>query len=338
MMHILITGGAGFLGSHLCERLISQGHDVRCVDNFITGRPENIAHLLGHERFSFVKYNVCDYLHVDGPLDAILHFASPASPQDYLELPIATLKVGALGTHKALGLAKAKGARFLLASTSEVYGDPLVNPQPESYWGNVNPLSPRGVYDEAKRFAEAMTMAYHRYHGLDTRIVRIFNTFGPRMRPKDGRVVSNFIVQALQGKALTVFGNGLQTRSFCYVDDLIRGIIGLLMIDSDKTVAQRTDRSGFLSSPAEPVSETIHDPVNIGNPRELTVMDIAQLVLKLTGSSSPIQNNPLPVDDPKVRRPDIRRAKTLLGWEPTVSLEDGLEKTIDYFRNVARAE
>ena len=336
-MRILITGGAGFLGSHLCERLISQGHDVRCVDNFITGRPENIAHLLGHEHFSFVKYNVCDYLHVDGLLDAVMHFASPASPQDYLEFPIATLKVGALGTHKALGLAKAKGARFLLASTSEVYGDPLVNPQPESYWGNVNPLSPRGVYDEAKRFAEAMTMAYHRYHGLDTRIVRIFNTFGPRMRPKDGRVVSNFIVQALQGKPLTVFGDGLQTRSFCYVDDLVRGIIGLLMIDSDKTVAQRTDRSGFLSLPAEPLSETIHDPVNIGNPRELTVMDIAQLVLKLTGSASQIHHNPLPVDDPKVRRPDIRRAKTLLSWEPTVTLEEGLEKTIEYFRNILPA-
>ncbi len=331
-MRILITGGAGFLGSHLCEQLVRQGHDIHCLDNFITGRPENIAHLLGNERFGFLKYNVCDYLHVDGPLDAVMHFASPASPQDYLEFPIATLKVGALGTHKALGLAKAKGARFLLASTSEVYGDPLVNPQPESYWGNVNPLSPRGVYDEAKRFAEAMTMAYHRYHGLDTRIVRIFNTFGPRMRPNDGRVVSNFIVQALQGKPLTVFGDGLQTRSFCYVDDLVRGIMALLMIDSDKTLAQRTDRSGFLSTHVESNSETIHDPVNIGNPRELTVMDIAQLVLKLTNSTSQIQNNPLPVDDPKVRRPDIRRAKTLLGWEPTVSLEEGLEQTIAYFR------
>ena len=333
-MRILITGGAGFLGSHLCEQLVKQGHEVHCLDNFITGRPENIAHLLGNERFSFLKYNVCDYLHVDGRLDAVMHFASPASPQDYLELPIATLKVGALGTHKALGLAKAKGARFLLASTSEVYGDPLVNPQPESYWGNVNPLSPRGVYDEAKRFAEAMTMAYHRYHGLDTRIVRIFNTFGPRMRPHDGRVVSNFIVQALQGKPLSVFGDGLQTRSFCYVDDLVRGIIALLMIGSDKTVAQRTDRTGFLSAQAEPISETIHDPVNIGNPRELTVMDIAQLVLKLTGSAAQIQHNPLPVDDPKVRRPDIRRAKTLLGWEPAVTLEEGLEKTIQYFRTI----
>jgi dTDP-glucose 4,6-dehydratase len=331
-MRIFITGGAGFLGNHLCEHLIRHGHDVICLDNFITGRPENIAHLLGHERFSFLKYNVCDYLHVDGPLDAVMHFASPASPQDYLEFPIATLKVGALGTHKALGLAKAKGARFLLASTSEVYGDPLINPQPESYWGNVNPISPRGVYDEAKRFAEAMTMAYHRYHGLDTRIVRIFNTFGPRMRPNDGRVVSNFIVQALQGKPLTVFGDGLQTRSFCYVDDLVRGIIGLLMIDSDKTVAQRTDRSGFLSAHTE--SNTIHEPVNIGNPRELTVMDIAQLVLKLTGSISLIESNPLPIDDPKVRRPDVRRAKTLLNWEPTVTLEEGLDKTIEYFRNI----
>jgi dTDP-glucose 4,6-dehydratase len=335
-MRILITGGAGFLGNHLCEHLVRHGHDVICLDNFITGRPENIAHLLGHERFSFLKYNVCDYLHVDGPLDAVMHFASPASPQDYLEFPIATLKVGALGTHKALGLAKAKGARFLLASTSEVYGDPLINPQPESYWGNVNPISPRGVYDEAKRFAEAMTMAYHRYHGLDTRIVRIFNTFGPRMRPNDGRVVSNFIVQALQGKPLTVFGDGLQTRSFCYVDDLVRGIIGLLMIDSDKTVAQRTDRRGFLSAHAE--SNTIHDPVNIGNPRELTVMDIAQLVLKLTDSTSHIESNPLPVDDPKVRRPDVRRAKTLLDWEPAVTLEEGLEKTTAYFRNILRTE
>ncbi len=337
-MRILITGGAGFLGSHLCERLVTHGHHVHCLDNFITGRPENIAHLLGNERFSFLKYNVCDYLHVDGPLDAVMHFASPASPQDYLELPIATLKVGALGTHKALGLAKAKGARFLLASTSEVYGDPLVNPQPESYWGNVNPISPRGVYDEAKRFAEAMTMAYHRYHGLDTRIVRIFNTFGPRMRPNDGRVVSTFIVQALQGKPLSVFGDGLQTRSFCYVDDLVRGIIELLMIDSDRTVAQRTDRSGFLSTQSEHNSDTIHDPVNIGNPRELTVMDIAQLVLKLTGSPSQIQHNPLPVDDPKVRRPDIRRAELLLGWEPAVTLEEGLEKTIAYFRNILRTE
>ncbi|MES4786409.1 MAG: NAD-dependent dehydratase [Nitrospiraceae bacterium] len=333
-MRILITGGAGFLGSHLCELFITQGHEVRCLDNFITGRPENIAHLMGHERFSFVKYNVCDYLHVDGPLDAVLHFASPASPQDYLEFPIATLKVGALGTHKALGLAKAKGARFLLASTSEVYGDPLVNPQPESYWGNVNPISPRGVYDEAKRFAEAMTMAYHRYHGLDTRIVRIFNTFGPRMRPNDGRVVSNFIVQALQGKPLTVFGDGSQTRSFCYVDDLVRGIAALVMAESNTSVTERTDRKGFLSPRTEAVREDVHDPVNLGNPRELTVLEIARLVLKLTGSSNPIEHTPLPVDDPKVRRPDIRRAKMLLGWEPKIGLEDGLKKTIEYFRQV----
>lgn len=331
-MRVLITGGAGFLGSHLCDALIALGHQVVCMDNFITGRPENIAHLMGHERFSFIKYNVCDYLHVDGPLDAVMHFASPASPQDYLELPIATLKVGALGTHKALGLAKAKGARFLLASTSEVYGDPLVNPQPESYWGNVNPISPRGVYDEAKRFAEAITMAYHRYHGLDTRVVRIFNTFGPRMRPNDGRVVSNFIVQALQGKPLTVFGDGSQTRSFCYVDDLVRGITALLLVESDKSVAERTNRAGFLSRETPPVAESIHDPVNLGNPRELMVLEIARMVLKLTRAGSQIQHQPLPVDDPKVRRPDIRRAKLLLGWEPRIELEDGLKNTIEYFR------
>ncbi len=333
-MRVLVTGGAGFLGSHLCDALVTVGHHVVCVDNLITGRPENISHLMGHERFTFVKYNVCDFLHVDGPLDAVLHFASPASPQDYLEFPIATLKVGALGTHKALGLAKAKGARFLLASTSEVYGDPLVNPQPESYWGNVNPISPRGVYDEAKRFGEAMTMAYYRYHGLDTRIVRIFNTFGPLMRPNDGRVVSNFIVQAIQGKPLTVFGGGTQTRSFCYVDDMVRGIAALLTAESGKSVAERTNRAGFLSQRSEPQPESIHDPVNLGNPHELTVLEIARLVLKLTGSSSPIQHHPLPVDDPQVRRPDIRRAKALLGWEPKVELEDGLRKTIDYFRKV----
>jgi len=333
-MRILITGGAGFLGSHLCDLLIGKGHQIVCMDNLITSRMENISHLMGHERFSFVKYNVCDYLHVDGPLDAVMHFASPASPQDYLDLPIATLKVGALGTHKALGLAKAKGARFLLASTSEVYGDPLVNPQPESYWGNVNPMSPRGVYDEAKRFAEAMTMAYHRYHGLDTRIVRIFNTYGPRMRPKDGRVVSNFIVQALQGKPLTVFGDGSQTRSFCYVDDLVRGITALLLVKSDKTVAERTDRAGFLVRRVEAGSESVHDPVNIGNPHELTVGEIAKLVLKLTGSNSSIEHQTLPADDPRVRRPDIRRAKLLLSWEPTVELEDGLRKTIEYFRQL----
>ena len=331
-MRILITGGAGFLGSHLSDLLTSTGHEVIAMDNLITGRVENIAHLIGHPRFSFIKYNVCDYIHIDGTLDAILHFASPASPQDYLEMPIATLKVGALGTHKVLGLAKAKGARLLLASTSEVYGDPLVNPQPESYWGNVNPISPRGVYDEAKRFAEAITMAYHRYHGLDTRIVRIFNTYGPRMRPNDGRVVSNFVVQALQGKPLTVFGDGNQTRSFCYADDLVRGITALLLVESDKTVDQRTDRSTFFTKPTKPIPETIHDPVNIGNPREMTVRGIAELVLELTGSKSKVEHRPLPADDPKVRRPDIRRAKMLLGWEPQIELEDGLRKTIEYFR------
>jgi len=333
-MRILITGGAGFLGSHLSDLLISKGHDVVAMDNLITGRVENVSHLIGNPKFSFIKYNVCDYIHVDGPLDAILHFASPASPQDYLEMPIATMKVGALGTHKVLGLAKAKHARFLLASTSEVYGDPLVNPQPESYWGNVNPISPRGVYDEAKRFAEAMTMAYHRYHGVDTRIVRIFNTYGPRMRPNDGRVVSNFVVQALQGKPLTVFGEGNQTRSFCYVDDLVRGIVSLLLVESDKSVEERTNRAKFLTKSTQEQPETMHDPVNIGNPRELTVMQIAELVLKLTGSSSKVEHKPLPADDPKVRRPDIRRAKMLLGWEPQVELEDGLRKTIEYFRQV----
>lgn len=334
-MRILITGGAGFLGSHICELLINQGNEVISLDNLITGRTENIAHLMGRQGFSFVKYNVCDYLHVDGALDAVMHFASPASPQDYLDMPIATLKVGALGTHKALGLAKAKNARFLLASTSEVYGDPLVNPQPESYWGNVNPMSPRGVYDEAKRFAEAMTMAYHRYHGVDTRIVRIFNTYGPRMRPNDGRVVSNFIVQALRGKPLTVFGDGSQTRSFCYVDDLVRGIVALLMVKSDKSVAERTDRAKFLTRQAETALNSIHDPVNIGNPRELTVREIAELIIKLTDSESRIEQHPLPADDPKVRRPDISRAKALLSWEPEIVLEDGIRKTIEYFRQVA---
>jgi len=333
-MRILITGGAGFLGSHLSDSLVQAGHSVICMDNLLTGRMENIDHLLGHERFMFLKYNVCDYLHVEGSLDALLHFASPASPQDYLEFPIATLKVGALGTHKALGLARAKGARFLLASTSEVYGDPLVNPQPEAYWGNVNPISPRGVYDEAKRFAEAMTMAYHRYHGLDTRVVRIFNTFGPRMRANDGRVVSNFIVQALQGKPLSVFGEGQQTRSFCYVDDLVRGIVGLLSADSDKTIEQRIDRKFLLTQAGPSDGPSIHDPVNIGNPRELTVLEIARLVIKLTGSSSEISFHPLPTDDPKVRRPDISRARALLKWEPQVSLEDALNRTIAYFRKV----
>src|SRR5881409_1670380 len=310
-MRVLVTGGAGFLGSHLCDALLALGHHVVCIDNFITGRPENVSHLMGQERFSFVKYNVCDYLHVAGPLDAVMHFASPASPQDYLELPIATLKVGALGTHKALGLAKAKGSRFLLASTSEVYGDPLVNPQPESYWGNVNPISPRGVYDEAKRFAEAMTMAYHRYHGLDTRIARIFNTYGPRMRPNDGRVVSNFIVQAIQGEPLTVYGDGSQTRSFCFVDDLIEGIVRLF------------ERGG-------------PEPTNIGNPNEFTVRQLAEVVLRLTGSRSPVVERPLPTDDPKVRQPDITHAREVLGWEPQVPLEAGLRRTIEYFHGIVR--
>lgn len=333
-MRILITGGSGFLGSHLCESLLEKGHEVICLDNLITGRAENVVHLMGNSRFTFLKYNVCDYLHVDGQLDAVMHFASPASPMDYLDMPIATLKVGALGTHKALGLAKAKNARFLLASTSEVYGDPLVNPQPESYWGNVNPIGARGVYDEAKRFAEAMTMAYHRYHGVDTRVVRIFNTYGPRMRPKDGRVVSTFIVQALRGEPLTIFGDGSQTRSFCYVDDLVRGIIGLLMVNSDKSVAERLDRSKFLTSQAESVMRSIHDPVNIGNPRELTVQGIAEIIINLTGSASRIERRPLPADDPKVRRPDIARAQALLDWNPQVVLEDGIKKTIAYFRQV----
>ena len=331
-MRILITGGAGFLGSHLAESLVGQGHQVISMDNLSTGKVENVAHLMGNELFSFVKYNVCDYIHVEGHLDAVMHFASPASPQDYLDMPIATMKVGGLGTHKALGLAKAKGARFLIASTSEVYGDPLVNPQPESYWGNVNPISPRGVYDEAKRFAEAMTMAYQRYHGLDTRIVRIFNTFGPRMRPNDGRVVSNFIVQAIQGKPLTVYGDGNQTRSFCYVDDLVRGIIALLLVDSDKTVEQRTDRKSFFTKQESNQVSSVHDPVNIGNPRELTVLQIAKEILKLTRSSSQITHHPLPADDPKVRRPDITRAKMFLKWEPQVELEDALMKTIQYFK------
>jgi dTDP-glucose 4,6-dehydratase len=310
-MRIVITGGAGFLGSHLCDYLLQLGHDVVCLDNLLTGSIENIGHLLGNEHFRFLKHDVTEHIFLGESVDAVMHFASPASPRDYLELPIQTLKVGALGTHKTLGLAKAKHARFLLASTSETYGDPLVNPQPETYWGNVNPIGLRGVYDEAKRFAEAMTMAYHRFHGVDTRIARIFNTYGPRMRPHDGRVVSNFIVQALEGKPLTVYGKGDQTRSFCFVEDEIRGLVDLLMVPND---------------------EDIHLPVNVGNPQELTVLQIAQMVLKLTSSSSPIIFESLPEDDPKVRRPDITRAQALLDWRPAISLEEGLKRTIEYFQ------
>ena len=308
-MRVLVTGAAGFLGSHLCDRLLAEGHRIVGMDNFLTGNPANIAHLRKHPSFQFVLHDVANFVEVQGPLDGVLHFASPASPVDYLDYPIQTLKVGSLGTHKALGLSRAKGARFLLASTSEVYGDPLVHPQPESYWGNVNPVGPRGVYDEAKRFAEAMTMAYHRYHKLDTRIVRIFNTYGPRMRPKDGRVVSNFIVQALKGDPLTVYGDGSQTRAFCYVDDLIDGIVRLF------------ERGGA-------------DPTNIGNPHEFTVRQLAELVLKLTGSRSTLVEQPLPTDDPKVRQPDIRHARETLEWEPRVGLEDGLRRTIEYFRGI----
>lgn len=303
----VVTGGAGFLGSHLVDRLIQEGHEVICLDNLITGDPGNVAHLFGHERFKFVKLDVTEYLYIEGPVDYVLHFASPASPADYLKYPIQTLKVGALGTHKALGLAKAKQATFLLASTSEVYGDPLVNPQKEDYWGNVNPIGPRGVYDEAKRFAEAMTMAYHRYHGLGTRIARIFNVFGPRMRVKDGRAVSNFIVEALKGEPITVYGDGSQTRSFCYVSDMVEGIYRLLLSDE-------------------------HEPVNLGNPHEVSILELACLVKELTGSRSPLEFRPLPVDDPKVRRPDISRAMEKLDWKPQVDLKTGLVETIGYFR------
>jgi dTDP-glucose 4,6-dehydratase len=308
----IVTGGAGFLGSHLCERLLGEGHRVVAVDNLITGNRTNIARLEGRADFRFILHDITKPLEIDEPIDNVLHFASPASPIDYLELPIQTLKVGSLGTHNSLGLAKAKRASFLLASTSEVYGDPLTHPQPESYWGNVNPVGPRGVYDEAKRFAEAMTMAYHRYHGLDTRIVRIFNTYGPRMRPNDGRVVPAFIQQALRGEPLTVFGDGGQTRSFCYVDDLVDGIYRLLV-------------SG------------IHDPVNIGNPHEMTIRQFADRILHLTGSASPIAYRPLPVDDPKTRQPDIAQARGRLGWEPRVPLDEGLAKTIEYFRTLLAA-
>ncbi len=303
----LVTGGAGFLGSHICEQLLAKGNKVIAIDNFITGAAKNIEHLKANADFSLIEHDITKYIDVPGEVNAIFHFASPASPIDYLELPIQTLKVGALGTHNAIGLALAKGASFILASTSEVYGDPLVHPQPESYWGNVNPIGPRGVYDEAKRFAEAMVMAYHREHGVDTHIVRIFNTYGPRMRGFDGRVVPAFICQALNGESITVFGEGQQTRSFCYVLDLVAGIIKLA--DSD-----------------------IHEPVNIGNPSERTILDFAQKILELTKSDSEIIYKPLPVDDPKIRQPDITKAKSLLGWEPQVSLEDGLNKTIEYFK------
>ncbi|MDD2709994.1 MAG: SDR family oxidoreductase [Verrucomicrobiae bacterium] len=302
----LVTGGAGFLGSHLCDRLLAEGHAVIALDNLITGSVDNVAHLAGHERFKFFRMDVTEYLFFPGRIDFVFHFASPASPIDYLELPIQTLKVGAMGTHKTLGLARAKKAAFILASTSEVYGDPLIHPQTENYWGNVNPIGPRGVYDEAKRFAEAMTFAYHRYHGVNTKIVRIFNTYGPRMRLRDGRVVPAFIGQALQGEPLTVFGNGSQTRSFCFVSDLIDGIFRLAMSKD-------------------------HGPVNIGNPREMTVRQFAELIINLTGSKSSIVCKPLPVDDPKQRRPDISKAKSLLGWEPKVPVEEGIRRTVEYF-------
>ena len=304
---VLITGGAGFIGSHLCDYFITRGFEVICMDNLLTGSRDNISHLMGHERFSYINLDVTGYIYVSGKVDYILHFASPASPLDYLDLPIQTLKVGSLGTHKALGLAKEKKARFLLASTSEVYGDPLIHPQPETYWGNVNPIGPRGVYDEAKRFAEALTMAYQRSHGLDTKIVRIFNTYGPRMRIKDGRAIPTFMAQALMGEELTVFGDGSQTRSFCYVSDLVEGIFRLLMSDT-------------------------HDPVNIGNPSEMTLTELAREILRISASRSRIVYRPLPVDDPKVRQPDITRARTLLGWEAKVSLEQGLGTTMNDFK------
>lgn len=308
-MRILITGAAGFLGSHLCDRLLEDGHDVIGMDNLLTGNSDNLAHLMGHGRFRFVQYDVTQFIFVEGALDGVMHFASPASPIDYLAKPIQTLKVGSLGTHKALGLAKAKNARFFLASTSEVYGDPEVHPQPEAYWGNVNPTGPRGVYDEAKRFAEAMTMAYHRFHGVDTRIVRIFNTYGPRMRPHDGRVVSNFIRQALADEPLTVYGDGSQTRSFCYVSDLVEGIVRLFHSDHS-------------------------DPVNVGNPDEFTVLELAERVKAMIESKSEIVFEPLPEDDPKVRQPDVSRAAAVLDWQPVIPLEDGLRRTIPYFREL----
>ena len=310
-MRILITGGAGFIGSHLCDRYLTEGHEVIAMDNLSTGSVDNIAHLAGHPRFHFIKHDVTRYIYVAGPLDEVLHLASLPSPVDYLQFPIQTLKVGALGTHNTLGLSLAKGAKFLLASTSETYGDPLVHPQPESYWGNVNPVGPRGVYDESKRFAEALTMAYHRYHGVDTRIVRIFNTYGPRMRADDGRVVPNFVCQALRGEPLTVYDHGKHTRSFCFVSDLVEGIVRM-------------------------AASEVHDPVNLGNPREFTILEFAQQVLAATGSDSEITfvqpNDERTRDDPKVRCPDITRAKTLLDWEPQVPVEEGLQRAAAYFR------
>lgn len=303
----VVTGGAGFLGSHLSDRLLSEGHRVIGLDNFITGSPENIGHLAGNANYRFVRQDVSNYIFLPDDVDFVFHLASPASPIDYLEHPIPTLKVGALGTHNALGLAKNKKATFLLASTSECYGDPLIHPQREDYWGNVNPIGPRGVYDEAKRFAEALTMAYHRYHGLDTKIIRIFNTYGPRMRLKDGRVVPAFIGQALTGEPLTVFGDGTQTRSFCYVSDLIDGMFKLMMSD-------------------------FHEPVNIGNPREMTIREFGEHILRITSTHSQIEYRPLPVDDPKVRQPDISRARAVLNWEPKVEFEEGIRHTIEYFR------
>ena len=308
MIRSLVTGGAGFLGSHLCDKLLAEGHDVVCLDNLSTGDVANIAHLKGNPHFSFVHYDVTNYLFIDGTIDFIFHFASPASPIDYLKLPIQTLKVGSLGTHKALGLAKAKGARFFLASTSEVYGDPLVHPQTESYWGNVNPVGPRGVYDEAKRFAEAMTIAYHRYHGIETRIIRIFNTYGERMRVNDGRAIPAFMSQALRNEDLTVFGDGSQTRSVCYVSDLIEGIYKLMMSNYDM-------------------------PVNIGNPEEVTIQELAKEIIELAGSRSKIIFQDLPQDDPKVRQPDITKAQTILGWKPNVQRHEGLLKTLNYFKS-----
>ena len=303
----VVTGGAGFLGSHLCDRLLAEGHHVICIDNLVTGDTDNIAHLFGNERFRFVHHDVTNYIFIDGPVHNVLHFASPASPIDYLKLPIQTLKVGSLGTHKALGLAKGKGARFLIASTSEVYGDPLVHPQEESYWGNVNPIGSRGVYDEAKRFAEAMTMAYHRYHGVATRIVRIFNTYGPRMRVNDGRAIPAFMSQALRGEPMTVFGDGSQTRSVCFVDDLIEGIFRLLQSD-------------------------ITEPINIGNPDEIPMLQLAEEIRALTGTSSKIVFKELPEDDPKIRQPDTTKAKRLLNWEARIHRSDGLNRTLEYFR------